>query len=204
VLLWGDPFTSLYTVHEQRGLAHRLARIEAAWPVARDVAAEARVFRSGLRDGQPIGRIVVPRMHLSMVMVEGTGSSELRKGPGHYQMTSLPGLGGTVAVAGHRTTWLHPFRRIDDLRSGDNVYLEMPYGAFRYVVTGHRIVGADDWSILRRRPWEKLVLSACHPLYSASHRWVVFGRLVGIGLGRSSQDPSSGRVRLQGLQPQTT
>jgi sortase A len=55
----------------------------------------------------------------------------------------------------------------------------MPYGTFRYTVFTHRIVAADDWTILRRRGFEQLVLTACHPLYSASHRWVVFARLRG-------------------------
>jgi sortase A len=182
VLLWGDPLTSLYTKHAQKGLAHELRVLDARWPDAQDATTVARAYRSQLEDGQPFGRIVVPRLHLDMVVVEGTGDAELRKGPGHYRMTATPGLGGTVAIAGHRTTWLHPFRHIDELRPGDDVYLEMPYGRFLYVVTGHRVVDADDWSILRRRPWEKLVLSACHPLYSASQRWVVFGRLSGFTL----------------------
>lgn len=174
---WGDPFTSLYTAHAQRALAQELRADDRRWGRARDTAVAARAFRSSLRDGATIGRLVVPRLHLSIVVVQGTDAADLRRGPGHYRMTSLPGLGGTIAVAGHRTTWLHPFRHIDELRRGDAVDLHMPYGTFEYRVTGHRVVSADDWSILRRRPWEKLVLSACHPLYSASHRWIVFARL---------------------------
>jgi sortase A len=65
------------------------------------------------------------------------------------------------------------------LRSGDNVYLEMPYGTLRYRVYFQKIVVSTDWSILNSRPYEKLVLSACHPLYSATHRIVTFARLVG-------------------------
>jgi sortase A len=92
-------------------------------------------------------------------------------------------MGGVVAVAGHRTTYLHPFRHIDDLRPGDNIYLKMTYGTFRYTVFAHRVVGSNDWTILRHRAFEKLVLSACHPLYSATHRWVVFARLQGENAG---------------------
>lgn len=168
--VWGDPVTSIYTQHEQRTLTRQLQRADA-------VGSSARAFRSRLRDGTAIGRIVVPRLHLSMVVVEGTGAADLRKGPGHYPLTSLPGLGGTIAIAGHRTTWLHPFRHIDELGAGDAIELHMPYGTYVYRVTGHRVVAADDWTIIRRRPWEQLVLSACHPLYSASHRWVVFAAL---------------------------
>jgi sortase A len=162
-LVWGDPITSAYTTREQHALAGQLRHEPAS--------ARAR------RDGSAFGRIVVPRLHLSMVVVEGTSTADLRKGPGHYRLTSRPGGGGTVAIAGHRTTWLHPFRHIDKLCPGDEIRLQMPYGTFVYRVTGHRIVAANDWSIIRRRPWEQLVLSACHPLYSASHRWVVFAAL---------------------------
>jgi sortase A len=114
-----------------------------------------------------------------MVFVEGTSRADLARGPGHYRITRMPGRGGTVAIAGHRTTHLRPFRHLDDLRPGNNVYLQMPYGTYRYVVYARRIVDDKDWSILRPRRFEKLVLSACHPLYSASQRIVVFGRLVG-------------------------
>jgi sortase A len=173
----GDPVTSAYTARQQDVLSGPLRRLEAAWRGTADYRAAARELQTELGDGQPIGRIVIPRIHVDMVVVQGTSERDLEKGPGHYAVTSLPGLGGTVAIAGHRTTWLHPFRHIDQIRTGDSVYLRMPYATFRYVVTGHRVVDAHDWSILRRRPWEKLVLTACHPLFSASERWAVFARL---------------------------
>ena len=197
---WGDPLTSLYTRQQQRVLSSRLEQFDRRWATrlsssvagssarARLTARRAAVrssavaFRRSLREGQPIGRIVVPRLHLNMVVVEGTSARDLAKGPGHYDAasgvnTSLPGMGGVVAIAGHRTTYLHPFRHIDQLRAGDTISLRMPYGSFRYTVYYHRIVGSTDWSIVRPRRFEKLVLSACHPLYSASHRWAVFARL---------------------------
>ena len=175
-LWWGDPITSLYTRHEQRVLSRRLDRLDRLWAPPRQPSALA--FRRSVRDGRPIGRLMVPRLRLNMVVVEGTSESDLEKGPGHYAITSLPGMGGVVAIAGHRTTYLHPFRHLDDLRPGDGITLRMPYGTFRYIVYYHRVVDSTDWSILRRRQFEKLVLSACHPLYSASHRWVVFARLI--------------------------
>lgn len=201
LLAWGDPVSSLYTRYEQHALAGQLNQVDDNW--RRDTArtraqaanrdrqaktailvARVKTFRQELRDGEPIGRLQVPRLRLSMVVVEGTSESDLAKGPGHYDSasginTSLPGLGGVIAIAGHRTTFLHPFRHIDALRSGDNIYLRMPYGTFRYQVYYDKVVAADDWSILRRRPYEKLVLTACHPLYSASHRLAVFARLRG-------------------------
>ena len=206
VLVWGDPFTSLYTWHEQGKLSRELRQTTASWQQsirANDsavltpaqirrtrsatLAARSRRFSSRLKDGTPIGRIVIPKIHLTMVVVQGTSEGDLEKGPGHYdaasgENSSLPGAGGVVAIAGHRTTYLHPFRHIDALQAGDTVYLEMPYGTFRYEVYFHKVVVPTDWTILRRRPFEKLVLTACHPLYSASHRWVTFARLEGESL----------------------
>jgi sortase A len=196
----GDPFTSLYTSHEQHGLARQLDAVDRRWAsdkrtvsaaasklerkrqLAAALKTEATAFRASLRDGEPVGRIIVPRLQLSMVVLQGTTEGDLAKGPGHYDTasganTNLPGMGGVIGIAGHRTTFLHPFRHIDELRSGDTIVLVMPYGKFTYTVYDHEVVSSTDWSILRRRPFEKLVLSACHPLYSATHRWVVFARL---------------------------
>jgi sortase A len=201
---WGDPITSLYTRHEQHALARQLDAMDREWRGRSQLAAativgtvsradraafeaahlqaRARTYERTLQEGGPVGRIVIPRIGLRMVVVEGTSEGDLRKGPGHYNATSgeqttLPGMGGVMGIAGHRTTYSHPFRYINDLRPGDKIYLEMPYGKFAYTVYYHKIVSPDDWSILRKRPYEKLVLSACHPLYSASHRYVIFARL---------------------------
>jgi sortase A len=181
-------------------LAGQLAKEKSAWdqPAAPALLASqtkvvnttsllrsrAERFGRSLKDGQAIGRIVIPKIGLKMIVVEGTNEGDLAKGPGHYDAqsgvaTALPGAGGVVAIAGHRTTFLHPFRHVDDLRPGNFVYLQMPYGTFRYKIYYQKIVSQYDWSILRSRGFEKLVLSACHPLYSASHRIVTFARLVG-------------------------
>jgi sortase A len=167
-LAWGEPFTAVETARAQA----RLERELEAQPAER-----ARAFRRNLRRGDAVGRIVVPRLDLRVVVVEGTRKSDLARGPGHYRITALPGLGGTVAIAGHRTTYLQPFRHLDRLEPGDRIYFELPYGTFRYVVYARRVVDDRDWSILRRRRFEKLVLTACHPLYSASQRIAVFARL---------------------------
>jgi sortase A len=90
-----------------------------------------------------------------------------------------------VAIAGHRTTFGAPFRDIDDLRRGDPITVELPYATFRYRVFEHEIVDSDDWSIIRDRGFDTLVLSACHPLYSAEQRWIVYARLVQV-------DPAGG------------
>jgi sortase A len=120
----------------------------------------------------------ISRIGLSTIVVENTDYwGSLSKGPGRYEEGSFPGLGQTTGVAGHRTTWAAPFRHIDSIRDGDPIVLEMPYGTFTYRVMRHRIVDNGDWSIMRKTGFDELVLSACHPLYSASHRYVVFARL---------------------------
>jgi sortase A len=203
VTLWrGDPITSLYTRYEQHGLAARLAVVEKKWrPTRLDasdatkthalVAArqarlrrEAIAYSATLRNGDPIGRIIIGRIGLDMVVLQGTTTSDLEKGPGHYdaasgESTGLPGMGGVVAIAGHRTTFLHPFRYINNLKAGDYITVEMPYGTFHYRIYDHVVVPSNDWQILQHKPFEDLVLSACNPLYSAAQRWVVYARLMG-------------------------
>jgi sortase A len=143
------------------------------------VAQAANQLHQRLKLGKPLGRIEIPRMGLKAVFVQGTRwGPDLSQGPGHYAQTSLPGVGRTMAIAGHRTTFGAPFRHIDALRVGDRIELQVPYATFHYRVSGHRIVDNGDWSIVRDRGYDALVLSACHPLYSARQRWVVFARLI--------------------------
>jgi sortase A len=145
------------------------------------ITADARRFRAGLELGQPLGRIEIQKLGLDAVFVHGTRwGADLSRGPGHYDTTSLPGLGKVTAIAGHRTTFGAPFRHIDRLEAGDLITLEMPYGTFVYRVFMHEIVDDEDWSIVRPRGFDTLVLSACHPLFSASQRWIVYARLVGV------------------------
>lgn len=199
VTLWrGDPVTAVYTWYEQRGLAHQVDRLETHWAgVAVEpttsggdplvaYAGVARAFARTIQDGDAIGRIAIPRIGLRMVVVQGTSTGDLARGPGHYDAqsghaTAFPGEGRVVAIAGHRTTFLAPFRHLDDLRRGDRIELRMPYGSFVYRVIGRRTVLPTDWGILRQRGFEELILSACTPIYSASHRLVVFARLAGVG-----------------------
>jgi sortase A len=127
--------------------------------------------------GDAIGRIELPKLGLRFDVVQGTDAVSLEKGPGHYPATALPGLGQTVAIAGHRTTYLAPFRRINELRPGDQIILSMPYARFTYVVQKTEVVLPTALWVTRDVGYERLVLSACHPLYSASHRIIVFARL---------------------------
>jgi sortase A len=193
-VLWQEPVSAGYASLRQRTLRKDLDRLVTSPPDAvvrralgrvghdsgRRVAVLARAFRRRVRAGQAIGRIRFPRIGGSWVAVQGTDGPDLRKGPGHYTDTPLPGLHGTVAIAGHRTTYLAPFRHVDDLRRGDRVVVEMPYGVFTYAVEKTKIVSPSAVSVKRPVGHDQLVLTACHPLYSAAKRIVVFARLRGV------------------------
>jgi sortase A len=182
---WEDPFTSAYTAYEQRKLDDRYEARVAAYDVPttrpaslaaqrRDVAVAARAYRRSLERGEALGRLRVPRLDLDMVMVEGTDPETLKQGPGHYPRSFLPGEHRLVYVAGHRTTYGAPFSRIDKLRKGDRVVVELPYATVEYRVTSHRIVTADATHVLRPGRREVLALQACHPRFFASHRWIAY------------------------------
>ncbi len=195
VLFWRDPVTDVYNRYQQNRLGSELQDVfedfEASAQPSRElvdeglrrsaVAGLARRFGRSLELGQPLGRIEIPRIGVEAVFVHGTRwGPDLSRGPGHYERTSLPGLGKTVGIAGHRTTFGAPFRKIDKLERGDAIVLELPYGTFHYRIFEHEVVDSDDWSVIRNRGFDTVMLSACHPLYSASQRWIVYGRLVDV------------------------
>ncbi len=194
VLFFGDPVTALYQDWRQHQLAGQLNKefrqFKASVPVSSTKNGEpspAAIRAAALRysrkasAGQAIGRIEIPRIGLSKVVVNGTDwGADLSRGPGRYPQSSWPGMGKVTAIAGHRTTFGAPFRHVDELARGDRIRLQMPYGTFTYRVFAHKVVSSNDWSILRKRGFDTLVLSACHPLYSASHRWIVFARLASV------------------------
>lgn len=188
-VVWQEPLSALYAKIRQDQLAGQLDDLRAdarsavelraleALPDARARAAfEGRRLRRIVRRGQPLGRIRIRRIGVSTIFVEGTDGASLRSGPGHYPHAPLPGAPGTVAVAGHRTTYGAPFRKVDKLRPGDAIEVEMPYGKFTYRVERTQIVPPSATSVTRRVSYDRLVLTACHPLYSAAQRIVVFAR----------------------------
>jgi sortase A len=141
------------------------------------VARDAAAYRLSLKEGQVYGRLKVPRLGLSILTVNGTDSDTLTRGPGRYAGSYLPGEGELVYIAGHRTTYLAPFAKIDQLQPGDRATLELPYGTFEYVATGHVIASGDDLSILQSHHRDVLALQACHPRFFASRRYIVYFKL---------------------------
>jgi sortase A len=188
---WQDPFTAAYTHWQQHKLAQSFEREVAAFhPVRpdrtdlvaerRQIEADARRFRRLAQPGQAIGRIVIGRIDLRMVLVNGTDHDSLTKGPGRDLRTYMPGQDRLVYIAGHRTTYLAPFSHIDAIRNGDEIRLEMPYATFVYRAVRHRVVAATDLSVLRSPRHELLELQACHPRFFATHRYIVYARIVSI------------------------
>jgi sortase A len=196
-VVWQEPVSALWASHEQAALNSDLDRLDATYatPQAADAAganaatvttpaqrmrALAARLDGTTRAGRPLGKLQIRRIHATYVMVQGTRASSLAKGPGHYSGTALPGQPGTTGVAGHRTTYGAPFRHIDALRRGDAITVTMPYGRFVYRVEGLKIVKPIDAAVLQSQATgtPRLVLTACHPLYSAAQRIVAVARLV--------------------------
>jgi sortase A len=165
-LTWQEPVSAFFASKEQAQLRESLNH------------PPPRVIARNPLPGDAIGKIDLPTIDKSAYVVEGTDTDDLRKGPGHYHDTPLPGERGTVAIAGHRTTHGAPFRNIDKLEPGDRIVLEMPYGTFGYRVERTQIVEPTALWVKGKVGYNRLILSACHPLYSAAQRIVVFARFV--------------------------
>ena len=190
-LLWQEPLTAVIGAIKsseinQRYLSYRTNPLSALderalaelGAIPHRIAYLARQEQRQVPIGAALGRITIPHIGASFTLVQGTNTASLEKGPGHYPSTALPGLGQTVAIAGHRTTYLAPFRHLDALSHGNRVIVTMPYGQFVYSVQFTRIVSPTSWWITRNVGFDRLVLSACNPLFSAAQRIVVFARLV--------------------------
>ena len=192
---WQEPVSALLAGREQDRLDDQLAsasrrsrRERAALGSGREpgrlLSTLAARAERRLETGDAVGRIVLPTLRRSYAVIEGTDVDTLRKGPGHYPDTPVPGQRGTVAIAGHRTTHGAPFRTLDRLRPGDRIVTSMPYGRFTYRVEKTLVVAPTALWVKRRVGHDRLILSACHPLYSAERRIVVFARL------RAARPPS--------------
>jgi sortase A len=189
-LVWQEPVTAVIGLVKQSEINKQYLSFQTAplTPVERHVLVKlpdysqriaylARREQHQVATGDAIGHISIPKIGASYDVVQGTDEASLEKGPGHYPDTAFPGLGQTVAIAGHRTTYLAPFRHLDALRPGDRIVLKMPYAVFTYTVQYHQIVLPTALWITHNVGYERLVLSACNPLYSAAQRIIIFARL---------------------------
>jgi sortase A len=201
-LVWQEPVTAaiglvMRSQVDQRYLSYHSAPLTTTDVHAlNDIRAQdqrvaylARKERSEVGNGDAMGRIEIPKLGNAYNVVQGTDEVDLEEGPGHYPSTAFPGMGQTVAIAGHRTTYLAPFRFLNDLKPGNRIIVTMPYGRFTYAVQYLKIVQPTDIAVINDVGYERLVLSACNPLYSAAQRLIVFARLrsmVPLGPARSA------------------
>ena len=201
-VLWKEPFSAIYAARAQdrvskeldqlvereaRGIdllaseRRALARAQRIRNRRRRIAKRMELLAESLNGrlapGKPLGRMKIDRLDLNVVVLQATTDASLRQGPAHYRETRLPGERGTVGIAAHRTTYSAPFRKINQLKRGDRVVFTMPYGRFTYTVEGSKIVPAGTTELLRPVDHDRLALTACHPLYSASQRIIVFAGL---------------------------
>ena len=182
-LLWG---TGLITAQAQRDLRQQFAASQRLRHQSVDVhppsgpsgppTVAPPITEPAL--GSALGIISIPKIALTMAIVEGTGADQLRSGPGHYPGTPLPGQAGNAAIAGHRTTYLHPFYDLDQLTAGDAIDIVTIQGQFVYKVIGSQVVAPSDVAVVAPTPTPVLTLTTCNPRYSASQRLVVQAALV--------------------------
>jgi sortase A len=193
-LVWQEPVSAAYGTLQQGRASDELNELEDEFstdvpgglPADKQARLLAKRFEREISNGDAIGRLKIPRIDLDKVVMNGTDTATLQVGPGRYPETKLPGLGSTTGIAGHRTTYLAPFRRINEIRDGDEITFELPYGTFTYEVEKHEIVDPSAVHIVDPVGYERLVLTACHPLYSAAERYAVFARLTEIETGGDS------------------
>jgi len=209
-LLWQEPISALYAKLRQDHLNGALLKVDRAAPTPAErstlasLASERRrvSFLAGelerrAGDGSPVGRIVIPRIGASFVVVNGTDTEDLKSGPGIFPETHFPGISGTTAIAGHRTTYLAPFRHIDALRDGSRILLNMPYAHFTYTVIGQRVVAPTQVGVaVANVGYSRLVLSACTPVFTAEKRLLVFARLTrAVPVGAARKVSGGGKIR---------
>jgi sortase A len=190
--LWG---TGLYTAREQSRLKSdfetELARARATTSTTAPGPTTTTVPPPPPPPGDAVAMLRVPKIGIDDAVVQGVAVSDLRKGPGHYPETPLPGQFGNAAIAGHRTTYGAPFNRLDELAPGDEIEVTTVQGSYRYEVdeqrdadgnvSGHLIVQPSQVEVLEPTPdptrpgtnLATLTLTTCNPKYSAAERLVV-------------------------------
>jgi sortase A len=206
--IWG---TSVQEAHTQSRLRTQLQQETNSEAVRHALAEESALDKlptgpavpapstAAPAEGEPIGDIRIPVIGINQVVVEGTNTPDLRKGPGHYTGTPLPGQSGNVAIAGHRTTYGHPFYNLDSVKLGDPIVLTTLQGIFVYDATKSFVVSPSDTTVVDNVFADQLTLTTCNPRFSATSRLVVQAKLVhsqlfpnsGLPARRLHSDPKS-------------
>lgn len=192
---WTLKGTDLYTNRQQSRLAEEFDHLPNIAPV--QAGGEDRFMGPpegyAPEPGEPVFRLEIPKpeVEIDEIVVEGVDTERLRMGPGHYPSCRpgfsrplctdfdevFPGERGRVIVSGHRTTYGAPFWGIDKLERGDEIHIRARWGEFVYTVTEQRIVRPDSLAIAVQSDRAELVLTTCHPRFSAAQRLIVFAEL---------------------------
>jgi sortase A len=132
-------------------------------------------------NGTAVARVKIASIGLTYTVVQGVGVADLKKGPGHFPETPMPGQYGNAAIAGHRTTYGHPFYKLDKVKVGDLIEVDTLVGKYTYAVTGSRVVSPAQYAeVIPTVDHTKatLTLATCTPAYTARQRLIVFAALV--------------------------
>ena len=173
--LWG---TNLAEARDQRTLEKQYSRFASPAPPAADAPAAPPTSAPPPVLGDAAALIEIPKISVQKYVVEGVSTEDLKKGPGHYPDTPMPGRPGNSAIAGHRTTYGAPFGELDKLNPGDQIFVSTPEGKFRYDVDRSDIVDPSQSEVLDDTPDNRLTLTTCHPRFSAAQRLIVVAKLV--------------------------
>ena len=170
--------TGFITRHDQQELRKQFAQPLASSSAPVPITGTATPDQPQLGTGVAI--MEIPRINLNIVVVQGVAVDDLKKGPGHWANSPLPGQAGNVVVSGHRTTYLHPFYNINELVPGDPIYLTNRSGQkFTYLVSATTIVAPSDVAVAANTSDNRLTLTTCNPRYSATQRMIVTAALQG-------------------------
>src|SRR5579859_204422 len=165
-----------YVASEYWGMYRSQQRLEAEWE--RQAATANAPGQAVIPPDQMLTRVVVPKIGLDAIVVEGASRKELSEGPGHMKETAMPGETGNAVITAHRDTF---FRHIYELVKGDHIHVRRAGRVFTYEVTAKKIVMPDDVSVIRQTPDPQLTLITCYPVYyigPAPKRLVVSSKLI--------------------------
>ena len=176
--LWG---TGLREAQAQADLTERFTESLVQTPPAAEPAEPAEPVEAPVPPptGEAVAIIQIPKIGVEKAVVEGVGVADLRKGPGHYPATPMPGQPGNAAIAGHRTTYGAPFYDLNELEVGDEILVRTLQGEFRYEVDRTSVVRPDQVEVLDQTEEARLTLTTCNPRFSAAQRLIVSAVLTG-------------------------
>jgi len=194
-------FTSIYNNYQQRRLAQvweQKQRLAQKQPVRRAVSSQTKAeppppnsdleYYKELKEKGAFAKLVISKIGLDVIVVEGVTPEALKQGPGHMPGTALPGELGNTVISGHRVTYGAPFYRLDELENGDLITLYTPTQKFKYIVVEKKVVSPSDVSVTKPTEEAMLTLTTCEPRYSARQRLIIRAKLLS-----SPRFPSGGR-----------